>query len=27
VVPLMPEAVDTDFNDLVLKEDAHAAAV
>jgi Toprim domain len=27
VVPLMPDAVDTDFNDLVLKEDAHAAGV
>jgi hypothetical protein len=26
VVPLMPSAVDTDFNDLVLKEDTHAAA-
>jgi hypothetical protein len=26
VVPLMPDTVDTDFNDLVLKEDSHAAA-
>jgi hypothetical protein len=26
VVPLMPNVVDTDFNDLVLKEDADAAA-
>jgi hypothetical protein len=26
VVPLMPGAVGTDFNDLVLKEDTHAAA-
>jgi hypothetical protein len=25
VVPLMPNTVDTDFNDLVLQEDAHAA--
>jgi hypothetical protein len=26
VVPLMPAEPDTDFNDLVLKEDSHAAA-
>jgi hypothetical protein len=26
VVPLMPEGEDSDFNDLVMKEDAHAAA-
>jgi hypothetical protein len=26
VVPLMPGAPDTDFNDLVMKEDADAAA-
>jgi hypothetical protein len=27
VVPLMPNVVDTDFNDLVLQEDTHATAV
>jgi hypothetical protein len=26
VVPLMPGTADTDFNDLVVKEDAHASA-